>query len=116
MNTDYLQKILKYWLEEYNFKKREELLNEFPHYKTKIQGLDLHFIRMKPQVQEGVKVLPLLMLHGWPSSSKEFVKVIPILTTQKNEYDFVFEVIAADLPGYGFSEVSSVAASRCRPF
>lgn len=105
MNTDYLEKILNYWANEYDFKKRAELLNKFPHFKTKIQGLDLHYIHVKPKVNKDVQVLPLLMLHGWPSSSKEFAKVIPMLTTPKEGYNFVFEVIAADLPGYGFSEV-----------
>nr|Q25489.1 RecName: Full=Juvenile hormone epoxide hydrolase; Short=JHEH; AltName: Full=Juvenile hormone-specific epoxide hydrolase [Manduca sexta]AAC47018.1 juvenile hormone epoxide hydrolase [Manduca sexta]prf//2210235A epoxide hydrolase [Manduca sexta] len=104
MNTEYLETVLEYWLNEYNFKKRAELLNKFPHYKTRIQGLDLHFIRVKPEIKEGVQVLPLLMMHGWPSSSKEFDKVIPILTTPKHEYNIVFEVVAVDLPGYGFSE------------
>ncbi|KAJ8723358.1 hypothetical protein PYW08_003270 [Mythimna loreyi] len=104
MNTDYLEKILTYWVDKYDFKKRAELLNIFPHYKTKIQGLDLHYIHVKPKATKGIEVLPLLMLHGWPSSSKEFVKVIPILTTPKEGYNFIFEVVAADLPGYGFSE------------
>nr|QOI60668.1 juvenile hormone epoxide hydrolase 4 [Mythimna separata] len=104
MNTIYLEKVLTYWADKYDFKKRFEQLNRFPHYKTKIQGLDLHYIHVKPKASKGIEVLPLLMLHGWPSSSKEFDKVIPILTTPKEGYNFVFEVIAADLPGYGFSE------------
>ncbi|KAF9799948.1 hypothetical protein SFRURICE_013685 [Spodoptera frugiperda] len=104
MNTDYLDAILNYWANDYNFKERAELLNAFPHFKTKIQGLDLHFIHVKPKVDGNKKVLPLLMLHGWPSSSKEFAKVIPILTAPKHGYDIVFEVIAADLPGFGYSE------------
>lgn len=103
-NTKYLEKIIDHWLEKYEFKERAELLNRFPHYKTRIQGLDIQFIRVKPEVK-GVKVVPLLMMHGWPSSSKEFVKVIPMLTTPRTGYDFVFEVIAPDLPGFGFSEV-----------
>lgn len=111
MNTDYLEKILNYWTEKYDFKERAAKLNAFPHYKTRIQGLDIHFIRVKPVVK-GVKVLPLLMLHGWPSSSKEFSKVIPILTSKKEGYDFVFEVIAVDLPGFGFSEVGRYLLKR----
>ncbi|XP_063826654.1 juvenile hormone epoxide hydrolase-like [Ostrinia nubilalis] len=103
MNTLYLEKILEYWVDKYDFKGRAALLNRYPHYKTRIQGLDIHFMRVKPDAR-GLKVLPLLMLHGWPSSSKEFDKVIPMLTTPKDGYDFVYEVIAADLPGFGFSE------------
>lgn len=104
INTSYLEKIINYWLEEYNFKARAERLNKFPHYKTRIQGLDIHYIHVKPE-GKGKKVLPLLMLHGWPSSSKEFDKVIPILTKPRDGFDFVFEVVAADLPGFGFSQV-----------
>ncbi|XP_053604306.1 juvenile hormone epoxide hydrolase-like [Plodia interpunctella] len=105
MNTVYLETIITHWLERYDFKKRAQLLNRFSHYKTRIQGLDLHFIWEKPKIKDpNVKVLPLLMLHGWPSSSKEFVRVIPMLTSQKDGYDFVYEVVAVDLPGFGFSE------------
>nr|UTQ10529.1 juvenile hormone epoxide hydrolase-1 [Antheraea pernyi] len=107
MNTDYLGNVLDYWRDTYDFKRRVELLNKFSHYKTKIQGLDIHFIRERPKVKDNVEVLPLLMLHGWPSSSKEFDKVIPKLITPKEGYDIVFEVIAADLPGFGFSEATN---------
>ncbi|XP_038213850.1 juvenile hormone epoxide hydrolase-like [Zerene cesonia] len=103
MNTLYLEKIIKYWLEEYNFKERADRLNRFPHFKTRIQGLDIHYMHVKPEAKDK-KVLPLLMLHGWPSSSKEFDIVIPMLTKPVEGYDFVFEVIAADLPGFGFSQ------------
>ncbi|XP_034829183.1 juvenile hormone epoxide hydrolase-like [Maniola hyperantus] len=103
INTIYLENILKYWLKDYNFKERAERLNRFPHFKTKIQGLDIHYIRVKPEVKN-VKVLPLLLMHGWPSSSKEFDMAIPMLTKPRRGYDFVFEVVAVDLPGFGFSE------------
>lgn len=108
MNTIYLENILDYWVNKYDFKKREERLNKFPRFKTKIQGLDIHFIRVKPKVKDGIKVLPLLMLHGWPTSSQEYTKVIPLLTIPNKGYGFVFEVIAADLPGFGYSEVISI--------
>ncbi|CAF4801369.1 unnamed protein product [Pieris macdunnoughi] len=103
MNTKYLDELLTYWSDKYNFTERAERLNKFSHYKTTIQGLDIHYIHVKPE-GKGKKVLPLLMLHGWPSSSKEFDKVIPMLTTPKDGYEFIFEVIAADLPGFGFSQ------------
>jgi len=34
----------------------------------------------------------------------EFQKIIPMLTTPRPGKDFVFEVIAPSLPGYGFSQ------------
>ncbi|XP_069355565.1 juvenile hormone epoxide hydrolase-like isoform X2 [Maniola hyperantus] len=49
-------------------------------------------------------VIPLLMLHGWPGSVREFYEVIPKLTTPQPGYNFVFEIIAPSLPGFGFSQ------------
>lgn len=62
---------------------------------------DCHF-----QVPVGVKTVPLLLLHGWPGSVREFYEAIPLLTTPTERHDFVFEVIVPSLPGYGFSDVS----------
>lgn len=52
-------------------------------------------------------MLPLLLLHGWPGSVREFYDLIPLLTTPRKDVNFVFEVIAPSLPGYGFSEGAS---------
>lgn len=41
---------LKYWDEEYDFKKREKFLNQHRGYKTYIQGLAIHFLHVKPEV------------------------------------------------------------------
>ncbi|KPJ20092.1 Juvenile hormone epoxide hydrolase [Papilio machaon] len=103
-NTIELEGYLKYWAEEYPFKEREKVLNQFPQFKTNIQGLDIHFIRVKPKVPAAVTVLPLLILHGWPGSLREFYEIIPLLTQQRPDYDFVFEVIAPSMPGFGFSD------------
>ncbi|XP_041980161.1 LOW QUALITY PROTEIN: juvenile hormone epoxide hydrolase-like [Aricia agestis] len=104
LNTDYFNNILHYWSDSYNFKERADRLNRFPHYKTRIQGLDIHFIRATPEVK-GLKILPILLIHGWPSSSKEFDRAIPMLIEPRTGYDFVFDVVAVnDLPGFGFSE------------
>ena len=105
MNTDYLTKVVKFWRNEYNWKKREAFLNSLPHFKTNIAGLNLHFIHVKPKsVPAGTKVLPLLMMHGWPGSVRELYAVIPLLSTPREGYNHVFEVVAPSLPGYGFSE------------
>ncbi|CAH2058420.1 unnamed protein product, partial [Iphiclides podalirius] len=95
---------LRYWAEEYPFSAREQFLNQFPHYKTNIQGLDVHFIRVKPDIRQGVEILPMLLLHGWPGSVREFYEAIPYLTSVSKDRDFAIEVIAPSLVGYGFSD------------
>ncbi|XP_029155825.1 juvenile hormone epoxide hydrolase 1-like [Nylanderia fulva] len=107
-NTIALNKLLNYWADNYNFQEREKFVNQYPHFKTNIQGLDIHFIRVKPTNVGEKRVLPLLILHGWPGSIMEFYKIIPLLTTPKAEYDFVFEVIAPSLPGFGFSSPATI--------
>ncbi|CAG9792546.1 unnamed protein product [Diatraea saccharalis] len=105
-NTKNLDSWVNYWADKYNFAQREAFLNKFPQFKTNIQGLDIHFIRVKPQVTQGVQVLPLLLVHGWPGSVREFYEAIPLLTTPRQGYDFVFEVVVPSLPGYGFSDAA----------
>ncbi|XP_076659281.1 juvenile hormone epoxide hydrolase 1 [Halictus rubicundus] len=107
-----LNTILDYWKDKYNWTERQALLNKYPQFKTNIQGLDIHFYHVRPtNIQEeriyenkNLKVLPLLMVHGWPGSIVEFQKIIPTLTTPSADRDFVFELIIPSLPGYGFSD------------
>ncbi|XP_048001399.1 juvenile hormone epoxide hydrolase-like [Leguminivora glycinivorella] len=105
-NSKLLEDWRRYWRDQYPFKAREAFLNQFPQFKTNIQGLDVHFIHVKPKVPAGVKVLPLLALHGWPGSVVEFYESIPLLARQAPGHDFAFEVIVPSLPGYGFSDAA----------
>lgn len=104
MSSKSLSKVVDYWIHNYPFKKREAVLNQYPQFLTNIQGLDIHFLHVKPTNSGGKRVLPLLLQHGWPGSVVEFYKIIPLLTTPRPEYDFVFEVVVPSLPGYGFSD------------
>ncbi|UYV61764.1 EPHX1 [Cordylochernes scorpioides] len=56
-----------------------------------------------------VKVVPLMIIHGWPGSVVEFYNIIPLLTQPRPGHDFVFEVIAPHIPGYGFSDKPRVS-------
>ncbi|XP_055672234.1 epoxide hydrolase 1-like isoform X2 [Falco peregrinus] len=108
-NSSYLQKVVAYWRNQFDWRKQVEILNKYPHFRTTIEGIDIHFIHVKPSyVPHGRAVQPLLMVHGWPGSFYEFYKIIPLLTEPAehglNEGDMVFEVICPSIPGYGFSE------------
>ncbi|XP_047036812.1 juvenile hormone epoxide hydrolase-like [Helicoverpa zea] len=104
VNSEAFAKIFNYWIFNYNFLERERFFNQFQQYRTNVQGLDVHYVHVKPKVDKNVKVLPLLLLHGWPGSVREFYEAIPLLTTVRPGYDFVFEVIVPSLPGFGFSQ------------
>ncbi|XP_073960826.1 juvenile hormone epoxide hydrolase-like isoform X2 [Choristoneura fumiferana] len=105
VHSQALAQFFAHWQFKYSYRERQKYLNQFPHYKTNVQGLDIHFVRVKPEVKN-VKVVPIILLHGWPSSFREFYDVIPLLTTQRPRYDFVFEAIVPSLPGFGYSQVT----------
>ncbi|CAL4131538.1 unnamed protein product [Meganyctiphanes norvegica] len=105
-NSGTLEKVIEYWRKEYDWEKRETHLNSYPHFKTEIEGLNIHFMRAKPIVESGkqIKVVPLLLIHGWPGSFVEFYDIIPKLIEPQEGSDVVFEVICPSIPGYGFSD------------
>ncbi|XP_068624269.1 juvenile hormone epoxide hydrolase-like [Battus philenor] len=105
-NSKQMSSWIKYWAEEYPFAEREKVFNKYPQFKTNIQGLDIHFIRVKPEVPSGVETVPLLLLHGWPGSVREFDAAIPLLTAVSKDRDFAVELIIPSLPGYGFSSAA----------
>lgn len=38
-NSKYLKKVLSYWRNEFDWRKQVEILNKYPHFKTKIEGV-----------------------------------------------------------------------------
>lgn len=53
---------------------------------------------------KGKTIVPLLLIHGWPGSVREFYNLFPLLTEARDETEYLFEVIAPSLPGFGWSE------------
>jgi len=102
-NKKFLTKVAKHWLNTYQWKEREKLLNKFPNFKTKISGIDIHFQHVKPTKKDGRRTRPLLLLHGWPSSFIEYQSIIPLLIDAKDS-DLSFQLVIPSLPGFGFSE------------
>ncbi|CAB4036369.1 epoxide hydrolase 1-like, partial [Paramuricea clavata] len=101
-NIAELKDFVRYWVDEFKWKEQEKILNNFKHYIATIDGIKIHYVHTKPTTKTR-KVVPIMLIHGWPGSFYEFYKVIPLLTA-KSEDDFIFEVICPSLPGYIFSE------------
>ena len=98
---NYLRDLADYWLSKYRWRERESLLNELNHYTAEIDGFRIHFIRAQGR---GPDAIPLLLLQGWPSSFIQVVKILPLLTEARSDGTPCFDVIAASLPGYPFSQ------------
>ncbi|NXA11718.1 HYEP hydrolase, partial [Sapayoa aenigma] len=107
-NSVYLRKVVSYWKNQFNWKKQAEVLNTYPQFKTKIQGIDIHFVHVKsPRLPKSQSAKPLLMVRSWPGSFYGFYKIIPLLTDPASHGlsdEHIFEVIHPSIPGYGFSE------------
>ena len=98
-----LQELARYWGTDYDWRKAEAKLNAFPQFKTRIDGVDIHFIHVKSRHPNA---LPLIVTHGWPGSVFEQIKIIgPLTDPTRNggRAEDAFDVVIPSLPGFGFS-------------
>jgi pimeloyl-ACP methyl ester carboxylesterase len=99
----YVQEVCEYWAEKYDWRATERRLNQFPQFKTEIDGLDFHFIHVRSPHADAK---PIVITHGWPGSIVEFHKVIGPLsdpTKYGGNASDAFHVVCPSLPGYGWS-------------
>ncbi|CAG2104904.1 unnamed protein product, partial [Medioppia subpectinata] len=100
-NGQFLREVCDYWRTDFDWRRQEQHLNSLKQYTTQIAGLSVHFIHVKPS-KPAKKIVPILVIHGWPGSVWEYYKAIPLLVEPKD--GVAFEVICPSIPGYGFSE------------
>jgi len=104
----WLREIVDYWRDGFDWRRREAWLQAvLPGERVRIRGLDLHFSRIGGR---GEKRLPLLLLHGWPSSFVEMHRLVGPLTdpvSHGGSPEDAFDLVVASLPGHGFSSAPS---------
>ena len=103
MSTPVLKDIQSYWLNDYDWRVQEAVLNHYPQFLAEIDGLPIHFIHV---VGEAGGKRPLLLTHGWPGSVFEFWDAIGPLAHPSQHGggpEDAFDLIIPSLPGYGFS-------------
>jgi epoxide hydrolase len=101
--TDYLKKLVAYWRSGFDWKKQEALLNQYPQFITEIDGQNIHFLHVR---STDPNAIPLMLIHGWPGSFADFIKVIEPLTKpqpDKNVSNTTFHLVIPSIPGFGFS-------------
>ncbi len=98
-----IQKLVRYWGTEYDWRKVEAKLKALPQFITEIDGLDIHFIHVRSKHDNA---LPLIVTHGWPGSVIEQLKIIDPLanpTAHGASASDAFHLVIPSMPGYGFS-------------
>ena len=98
-----MQEIVRYWLDDFDWYKKQEELNRYPQFLAEIDNQRIHFVHIKSVVKEA---MPIIITHGWPSTYTEFLPLVERLTdpekyggTPKD----AFHVVIPSLPGFGFS-------------
>ncbi|HEX4216880.1 MAG TPA: epoxide hydrolase [Acidimicrobiales bacterium] len=103
-SIDYLRELAGYWADGFDWRAQERWLNQqLPGWVVDIEGRRVHYARCPGM---GPDPLPLVLLHGWPGSFVEMVKVAPLLADPARyggDPADAFEVIVPSLPGHGFS-------------
>lgn len=102
-NRSYLEGLLAYWQNGFDWRAQERRINELDNFVTRIDGIDLHFIHER---SDNPDAIPLLVTHGWPGSFVEFLDIIGPLTDPEaygGDAADAFHVVVPSLPGFGFS-------------
>ena len=99
-----MQSLVEYWHTGYDMRRLEVRLNAHPQFRTRIDGLGIHFLHVRSKHENA---LPILLTHGWPGSVVEFLNVIGPLTNPTaygGQAEDAFHVVIPSLPGFGFSD------------
>jgi len=102
-DLNYLQSLISYWRDHYDWRAEESKLNRLSQYRCNIDGIDVHFVHERGT---GPDPLPIILTHGWPDSYLRYQKIIPLLTdpaSHGGNPEDSFDVIVPSLPGFGFS-------------
>ena len=95
-----VRELALYWQTQFNWRLQEARINQFHQYTTEIDGQQIYFIHERSPVPNAT---PLLLIHGWPGSTLEFMRMIGPLTQPKDRSMPAFDVVIPALPGFGFS-------------
>lgn len=99
----YTRELAGYWARGYDWRRCERELNRWPQFRTRLDGIDIHFLHCRSPHADA---LPLIISHGWPGSVLEFRHIIDALVdpvAHGGSAADAFHVVIPSLPGYGFS-------------
>ncbi len=102
-STRYLKELVDYWISDYDWRRVEQEINGYSHFRSEIDDIPIHFIHERGK---GPNPIPLILTHGWPWTFWDFQKVIgPLSDPGKYGGDpaDAFDVVVPSLPGFGFS-------------
>lgn len=112
-NLTYMKDLINYWQHDFDWRVQETALNCYPQFKAIVDDLNIHFIHIRGK---GKKSLPLVLIHGWPATFFQMMKIIPLLVDpgqHGGDPDDSFDIIIPSLPGFGFSDRPTSRGMSC---
>ncbi|RAS69889.1 pimeloyl-ACP methyl ester carboxylesterase [Lentzea atacamensis] len=88
-----LRSLVEHWAGGFDWRAVEDRLNAFDQFVTEIDGQPIHFVHVRSSRADA---LPLMLIHGWPSTFAEYLDVIADLARDHH-------VVVPSIPGFGFS-------------
>src|SRR5258707_158886 len=98
------QALIAYWRDKYDLRRFEARINAFLQYRTRIDGLGIHFFHVR---SPHPNALPIVLTHGWPGSFVEFMESMRPLSDPMRyggRAEDAFHVVVPSLPGFAFSD------------
>lgn len=99
----WLEGMIGYWADEYDWRTHERAMNEHPQFVVTIDDIAIHFLHVRGR---GPNPTPLVVTHGWPWTFWDMRHLIGPLTdpaAHGGDPDQSFDVVIPSLPGFGFS-------------
>ena len=91
------------WATAWDWRAQEAALNTWPQVATTVDGAHVHALHVRSPEPDAV---PLVLLHGWPGSVVEFLRVLGPLSdpaAHGGDPADAVHLVVPSLPGYGFS-------------
>jgi pimeloyl-ACP methyl ester carboxylesterase len=95
----WLQDLVGYWTNEFDWRAQEAAMNRLPHYLVDIDGIPIHFVHVRSSTPNAKAII---LSHGWPWTFWDYRDVTAPLV-EPADGSAGFDVIVPSLPGYGFS-------------
>jgi pimeloyl-ACP methyl ester carboxylesterase len=94
-----LKSLADHWLKHFDWRAQEARINACDQVMVEHEGQLMHAFHIR---SSNANATPLVLIHGWPSSGAEYLKLIDHLAGD-------FHLVVPTLPGFGLSPAPTVA-------